>query len=267
MNPPGRPKGEFRSAQHEGTPVSLIGSPSNARLLAFDTSTERMAVAVLAPSGEHLADEPGGASASAGLLPCIQALLAGAGLAQSDLQAIAFGRGPGAFTGLRTSGAVAQGLAFGLGVPVLPIDSLLIVAEDARSQLAPAGEPFEVDVLMDARMAQIYAARCAWDGSRWSTPRPAELITQLALAETWRLRPPAHVAGSALAVFGELLPVPPGVRRAPVEHGRAAALLRLALRAWRAGEAVDAALALPLYVRDKVAQTSAERQLERERPA
>jgi len=251
--------------------MSMPGDSAGATLLAFDTSTERLAVAVLAPSGEHLADEPGGALASAGLLPCIRALLASAGLAQADsnadLQAIAFGRGPGAFTGLRTSCAVAQGLAFGLGVPVLPIDSLLIVAEDARGQVAPGGEPFEVDVLMDARMAQIYAARFAWDGGRWSTLRPAELITPLALAEAWRQRPPAHVAGSALAVFGEQLPQPPAVRQVPVEQGRAAALLRLALLAWRAGEAVDAALGLPLYVRDKVAQTSAERQAERESAA
>ena len=238
-----------------------------ANLLAFDTSTERLAVAVLAPSGEHLADEAGGASASAGLLPCIQALLASAGLAQADLQAIAFGRGPGAFTGLRTSGAVAQGLAFGLGVPVLPIDSLLIVAEDARGHAAPGGEPFEVDVLMDARMEQIYSARHVWDGERWMTLQPPALTTSPALAEAWRQRPPAHVAGSALAAFGERLPIPDGVRQLPVEQGRAAALLRLARLAWRAGEAVDASLALPLYVRDKVAQTSAERQTERERAA
>lgn len=245
----------------------MSGRSACANLLAFDTSTERLAVAVLAPSGEHLADEPGGALASAGLLPCIQGLLTSAGLAQADVQAIAFGRGPGAFTGLRTSGAVAQGLAFGLGVPVLQIDSLLIVAEDARVQAAPGSEPFEVDVLMDARMEQIYTARHAWDGERWVTLQQPALTTSPALAEAWRQRPPAHVAGSALVAFGERLPLPAGVRQWPVEQGRAAALLRLARLAWRAGDAVDAALALPLYVRDKVAQTSAERQSERERGA
>jgi tRNA threonylcarbamoyladenosine biosynthesis protein TsaB len=245
--------------------MNLNGTVHEATLLAFDTSTEHLAVALRAPSGDYLADEPGGALASAGLLPCIQALLAAAGLAQAKLQAIAFGRGPGAFTGLRTSCAVAQGLAFGLGVPVLPIDSLLIVAEDARAQAAPGDVPFEVDVLMDARMEQIYAARHAWDGERWSTLVPAALTTPTALAEAWLRRPPVHVAGSALAAFGERLLLPAGARQMPVEAGRAAALLRLARLAWRAGEAVDAALALPLYVRDKVAQTSAERQLERER--
>ena len=125
------------------------------RLIAFDTSTERMAVALQSAAGAALLDEAGGAAASATLLPRIARLLADAQLVHADLDFIAFGRGPGAFTGLRTACSVAQGLAFGAGRPVLPIDSLLVVAEDARVQAGAPG-PFDVGVAMDARMDEIY---------------------------------------------------------------------------------------------------------------
>src|SRR5512146_1143950 len=102
------------------------------RLLAFDTSTERMALAVC--HGERVVthEAAGGAQASATLIGAIRALLAEAGLDAATLDAVAFGRGPGAFTGLRTACAVAQGYAFGLGRPALPLDTLQVVAEDAR---------------------------------------------------------------------------------------------------------------------------------------
>src|ERR1700754_2194863 len=130
----------------------------NPTLLAFDTATEHMSIA-LAARGEVFAFEAaGGAQASATLIPAILALLAKAGVTLRELDAIAFGRGPGAFTGLRTACSVAQGLAFGAGKPVLPIDTLLAVAEDAR-----AGDPAaqRIWVAMDARMNEVYAAQYA----------------------------------------------------------------------------------------------------------
>jgi len=231
------------------------------RLLAFDTSTERLAVAVRSAAGDGLADEAGGALASAALLPRIRAMLADAGLRLSDLDAVAFGRGPGAFTGLRTSCAVAQGLGLGLGCPLLPLDSLLIVAEDAREQ-AGAGD-FDVGVAMDARMDEAYAGRYRWASGRWQTLLPPALYTLPALARQWH-EPPAWACGSALAAFGDRLGLPAGVRRVAGERDRAAALLRLAQLAFDDGQGVDAADALPLYLRDKVALTTQEREAVRE---
>ncbi|MBK1713557.1 tRNA (adenosine(37)-N6)-threonylcarbamoyltransferase complex dimerization subunit type 1 TsaB [Rubrivivax gelatinosus] len=248
MPHPSPPRGAAARASHE-----------TARLLAFDTSTERMAVALVAPHGAWTADEPGGALASAALLPCVHALLARAGMALADLDAIAFGRGPGAFTGLRTSCAVAQGLAFGLGCPVLPLGSLLIVAEDARIQRAPQDAAFEVDVAMDARMEEVYAGRYRWTEGRWQELAAPALYTLEAFA-AMAADGPGAVAGSALAAFGERLGLAPQRARVPTEHERAAALLRLAQAAHAAGEGVDAALALPLYLRDKVALTTRERE-------
>lgn len=231
-------------------------------LLAFDTSTELLALALAAGERRFTAVEPGGARASAALLPALRRLLAQAGLAFGDLDAIAFGQGPGAFTGLRTSCAVAQGLGYGLGLPLVPLDSLLVVAEDARVQCG-GGAGFEVAVAVDARMDEVYAGRYRVrpDGG-WQPLQAPALCTLAALAEAWQAPPPV-VAGSALAAFGERLAVPPAARRVDTEADRAGALLRLALAAFAAGAVVDPADALPLYLRDKVAQTTAEREAAR----
>ena len=225
-----------------------------ATLIAFDTSTERMTIA-LGRDGRVVAREgEGGARASASLLPTILAMLGEAGIAVAELDAIAFGRGPGAFTGLRTACSVAQGLAFGAGKRVLPIDSLLAVAEDARGDAAS----LRVWALIDARMEQIYAAEYEHDGTRWTT-RVAPFLTDCdALAARWRAEPPAAVAGNAIAVFGARLATGSATLFADATPS-AVALLRLAEPAWADGAAVEPALALPLYVRDKVADTEAER--------
>ncbi len=226
-----------------------------AALIAFDTATERLTIAVKGPGERVWSHEgEGGAKASAALLPAILGLLDEAGLGLADLDAIAFGRGPGAFTGLRTACSVAQGLAFGAGKPVLPIDSLLIVAEEARASAAA----FRVWSAIDARMAQIYAAEYEYADGRWRTATASLLTDCEALGRRWQEQPPDAIAGDALRVFGARLPTFAATLSPDARPG-AVALLALAERAWAAGAAVDAAEALPLYVRDKVAQTTLER--------
>jgi tRNA threonylcarbamoyladenosine biosynthesis protein TsaB len=227
-------------------------------LLAFDTATEQMSIALQIGDAVTVHESAGGAQASAALIPGILGLLADAGIGVRALDAIAFGRGPGAFTGLRTACAVAQGLALGAGVPVLPIDSLLAVAEDARAGAASQ----RVWVLMDARMDEIYAAHYAFDAGEWRTLVAPMLTTPALLEQAWHDAAPQIVAGSALAAFSDRLDSG-GAVRVPNALPRARALLALAEPRWRAGAAVDAALALPLYVRDKVAQTTAEREAAR----
>lgn len=224
-------------------------------LLAFDTATERMSVALAVRGEVRVHEAAGGAQASAALIPAILGLLADAGLRLAHVDAIAFGRGPGAFTGLRTACAVAQGLAIGAGKPVLPLDTLLAVAEDARAQ----SERLHVWVAMDARMDEIYAAHYAFEAGRWTTLVAPMLTTPETLAMRWQEAPPEVVAGSALDAFGERLLTGTAVRL-PQAMPRAHALVPLAQALWQAGNSVDPALALPLYVRDKVAQTTAERE-------
>jgi tRNA threonylcarbamoyladenosine biosynthesis protein TsaB len=230
-----------------------------ATLLAFDTATERLSVALCARGQVWSHDAAGGARASAELIPAILALLAQGGVALRELDAIVFGRGPGAFTGLRTACSVAQGLAFGAGKPVLPIDTLLAIAEDARAGRA---EPRRVWAAIDARMGEIYAAQYAFDGTQWSVLEAPMLTTPQRLDAIWRTQPPQCVAGNALVAFGAQLDTG-GAQRVPDAQPHAVAMLPLAGALWAQGGAVDAALALPLYLRDKVAQTTLEREAAR----
>ncbi len=264
--------------------VAVTGVPNGAPpVLVFDSSTEWLALAVNGPAGAFSLTVAGGAAASAGLLPQALRLVAHAGVTLTDLHAVGFGSGPGAFTGLRTACAVAQGLGLGLGLPLLPVDSLLLVAEDARLQsaerTASAGS-LEVAVVMDARMNEVYAGRYLWQGASpdqgkdadqvpgqpggqhagaWQTLQAPQLCTLPALLQAWGDRPLAVLAGSALNAFSDQLAPLQVNQHVPAERDRAAALLHLALRALAAGQGVDAAQALPLYVRDKVAQTTLER--------
>jgi tRNA threonylcarbamoyladenosine biosynthesis protein TsaB len=249
-------------------PSRLVFTPTlpalmDPTLLALDTSTETMALALVSPAGRWYHQSAGGALASAQLLPAVQALVAQAGLSLQQLDGVAFGAGPGAFTGLRTACSVAQGLAFGIDRPVLAIDSLLLVADDAQAQ-QPAGTEVELHwVAMDARMDEVYAAAYRRVAGRWHIQTAAALYTLPSLLSLWHEAPPRRVAGSALAAFGQRLPLADALDLRH-EKDRAAALGRLALAAWHDGRAVDPAQALPLYLRDKVALTTAERQAQRQ---
>lgn len=222
-------------------------------LLAFDTSTDTLSIAVQRGDATWEHSGPGGAQASATLLPAIRALLADTGLSFDALDAVVFGRGPGSFTGLRTACSVAQGLAFGArggaGVPVLPIDTLLALAEAARQ----AHGCTRVVAVLDARMDEVYTARFEFkDDGHWL----GEGDFGLCAPEAVQAPSGYTVAGNARAAYGErLAPEAPHVPALPT----AAALLRLAPARLAAGGAQPASEALPLYVRDKVAQTTAER--------
>ena len=239
------------------------------RLLAFDTSTDVMSIAVCRlQQGEkrlwqHTA--PGAAQASATLLPAILDLMQQAGLGFAELDAIAFGRGPGAFTGLRTACSVAQGLGFGAqglpggrSVPLLPVDTLLCMAEVARDTLS-AGAGFRVLSLLDARMDEVYNAAYEFDGTAW------HLHGSQQLQSPQRVQGPAGwdmqgvvLVGNVFDLHGARLAFDPVAQRLPVLP-QAAAMLRLAPALLAAGQAVAPEMAWPTYIRDKVAQTTQER--------
>jgi tRNA threonylcarbamoyladenosine biosynthesis protein TsaB len=254
------------------------------KLLAFDTSTDILSIAVR--HGDHVAEHrgAGGAQSSTTLIPLILRLLAEADLALGELDAIVFGRGPGSFTGLRTACAVAQGLGWGAGVPLLPVDTLHAVAEEARHRFGLN----RVVAVLDARMDQVYAARFAFDAPRGASDAPERPVgidagtsigadtgmdtdpgtstdrdTDAAQREPRLLAPEALVvpegwtlAGNAFAAYGDRL-----ARGVPRHEAlpTATALLRLAPALLAAGHGVAPAEARPLYVRDKVAQTTEER--------
>lgn len=218
------------------------------KLLAFDTSTDQLSIAI--QHGDRLWEYTGagGAQSSATLIPAIEQGMQALGLAYEQLDAIVFGRGPGSFTGLRTACAIAQGLGMGSGVPLLPLDTLLAVAEEGRLRHGCTA----LLAVLDARMHEVYhAAYCYADG-RWSETQA------LGLSAPEQLPLPAGlpVVGNAQAAYPELAPGAIHLTALPT----AAALLRLAPAAMQSGALVAAADALPRYIRDKVAQTTAERE-------
>lgn len=243
-------------------------------LLAFDTSADFCSVALLcadeafdagnasANANAWARHEQTGAVSSARLLPIIAGLFDEAGFTLADCDAIAFGAGPGSFTGLRTATGVAQGLAFGLNLPVVPVNTLLVCAESARRR-----DPSVTRVLaaLDARMDEVYWADFAWDAAvqEWRTLHPASLDAPEQIVGPEEPREPQEpftLAGNAAAVFGSRLVAAAQARvidAAALPH--ALPLAYAGLRALRAGRVVRADQAAPEYVRSKVAQTTAER--------
>ncbi len=231
------------------------------KLLALDTSTNTMSIAVQHGDAVFEQTGAGGAHASATLIPTIEALMAQAGLQYSQLDAIVFGRGPGSFTGLRTACSVVQGLAFGANVKVLPVDTLLALAHEAHLLAQTQGfNSTRILTALDARMGELYVNYYEFDSVLRSIyqgnllKKPQNLMEDLGVLPTvlvGNIRPSldAHLPVEALALpYIDCLPT-------------ARSLLGLAPNMMAAGDLVDAQGALPLYIRDKVALTTAEREV------
>ena len=243
-------------------------------ILAIDTSTEACsaALAVDALSDAmrvrylvRYEEAPRGHAEL--ILPMVDALLAEAGLTLKDLTVIAFGRGPGSFTGVRLAASVVQGLAFGAGIGVVPVSTLQAVAYRALALDAERGGPAATHVLVcnDARMEEVYTASYARgaliDGiavprllgseavqppDRVTVPAESNVVRWIgagrgfrAYASLARLR--AEAGGPLAAVDEILLP-------------RAEDILQLAIPEVQAGRVLPATAALPVYVRDEVAK-------------
>ena len=235
------------------------------KLLAFDTSTETMSVAVCRDAADgspriwqHSA--AGGAKASSTLIPAIMALLNEAGLRLNELDAIAFGAGPGSFTGLRTTCSVAQGLGFGANVPLLPVGTLLALAEQARQARSDPWARLRVVAALDARMDEIYVARYEFNDGEWARHGDFDLIRpeQLVLDPSWVL------AGNVAAAYGSRLVWSDGLAGEIVAAlPCAVAMLHLAPALIARGRALPADQALPCYIRDQVAKTTQQRAAEK----
>jgi tRNA threonylcarbamoyladenosine biosynthesis protein TsaB len=220
------------------------------RLLALDTSTEACSVALLHDESIELRFEILERGHAERLLPMVDELLAGAGLTLGELDGLAFGRGPGAFTGLRIAAGVVQGLALGASLPVAPVSSLAAVAAQV-----PAAFGETVLACNDARMGEVYW--CVY--RREADGTVCELATESVSAPgaVGVGAPEAnHAAGNALAAcpgLAERLSAG-GVR---LHHGlypRADAVARLGAALLAAGRGVPPEAALPVYVRDDVAR-------------
>jgi len=252
--------------------------------LAIETSTDMLSLAIASTQGDSSEvwthTSQGGAQSSQLVLPEIVRLMEGAQIGFSDLTAVVFGKGPGSFTGLRTACSVAQGLAFGAGVHVLPIDTLLAVAEHARYQSLQQQQqqkqhqkqhqqleqleqlPEQTQrffIAMDARMDQVYTAAYEWR-SEWQCVQAPSVQSpeDICVPTEWKDLDFTTV-GNAWDAFATRWPTTLSVKHMHATP-TAQALLRLAPIAFEQGLAVPPEQALPIYIRDKVAQTTQERE-------
>ena len=224
------------------------------KLLAFDTSTQWLSVACVAGDDCVSRAERAGQAHSERLLPLIDEVLAEANVALGELDAIAFGAGPGSFTGVRIACGVAQGLGLGADLPLVPVSTLEALAETAF-RLHGAQRVLSC---LDARMREVYVAGYRREGQRWVSEREAAVLHPADVAapvppSAWFGAGDGYTAYPDLAIRLGLAGCDPAI----VPDARWIA--ELARPRIVAGEAVNAAKALPLYVRHRVALTTAER--------
>jgi tRNA threonylcarbamoyladenosine biosynthesis protein TsaB len=218
------------------------------KFATFETSTEWCSVAVWVDGDAIGIEERAGNRHGELVLPMLDRLLASAGISIAQLDAVAFGAGPGSFTGLRIGCGVAQGLAFARGLPVAGISTFEAMAEESGAT--------RVVACLDARMREVYYSAIEKDGLRWRDVIPAQCVAPASApmpeGDGWT------GCGNGFSVYEDLFRNR-FARLMPEVHPSAIAVARLAASRFAAGEGVDAALAAPVYVRDKVALTVEER--------
>lgn len=243
----------------------------DAHILALETSSNLCELTLLSrtQAGISLVElsHEGSGDHAERLLPMAEQLLEQAGLDRQALSAIAFGQGPGGFTGLRVACGVAQGMAFALDLPVLPVSSLLAAAA--------CGTPLEGTayvVVQDARMQEVYAAVYSWTPEQSWAMLQSPVLLDARQVTNWIGRLQAEgLIGTDLRiqVLGDALEQFPDLRLAVQEQGwevgqtwraTGASVAHLALHDLDCGRGVSPDLAMPLYVREKVAYTILERE-------
>ncbi len=228
------------------------------KLLVLDTSTEFCSAALWLDGQIRARRTLAGQRHSSLLLPMVDALLQESAIGLRQLDGIAYGAGPGSFTGLRIACAVTQGLALGADLPVVGVSTLESIAEQAGAD--------RVLTVLDARMAEVYWAAYARIPMLAGTQAGWHAVVAPALALPESVDVPDGSgwvgAGNGFAALGEILRPRLAARLARIDDTLmpdAAAMAPLAAAAFARGEGLDAALAAPIYLRDKVALTVDER--------
>ncbi len=228
-------------------------------ILSIECATEAASVALLTATGVR-ERRNAGEKQSAFLLPAVEALLADCGMSRSGIDGIAVSRGPGAFTGVRFGLAVAQGLALGLDRPAVAVSTLAALALQAVEDSA-ATPGTSVLALIDARMNEVYGGAFAFAGGDRLAGLGEEFLSSpdsLDVPEGETLL----VAGSGLGAYRMRIAIALGTRRfvaAAESTPSAVAVARLAVHEFAAGRCAALESLRPVYLRDKVALTEAER--------
>ncbi len=218
------------------------------RLLAIDTTTEACSAALYISGNILEKYEVAPRKHAELILPMVDTLLTEAGTSLSELDALAFARGPGAFTGVRLSASVIQGLAYASDLPVIPISTLATLAQGVNSD---ADTVFSA---IDARMHEVYWGLFTTDTDNIATPISQEMVGRPEELEI-DIDTSCFGTGTGWASYAEILSAKVGanLHACNPEHlPRASDVLTLATKEFKAGKLVDAANALPVYLRNKV---------------
>ena len=221
------------------------------KLLAIETSAEACSVA-LHTNGETLEFfELAPRRHAELLLPAVQSLLNDAGVTLPSLDAVAFGRGPGSFTSLRIGIGVVQGLAWGAGLPVIPVSSLAAVAQQAAAVAASGAAT--ICVAMDARMQEVFTANFRRGDDGIVVASGEERVCSPGVVSALE-DGPFIAAGNGFERYGELRPLADEASEChPDIWPRAEWVCKLALRWLESNEPLPAGLAQPVYIRNDVA--------------
>ena len=223
------------------------------RLLAIETSAESCSVALAIDGALRERFEHAPMKHAELLLPMVSSLLAEAGIRASDLDAIAFGRGPGSFTSLRIGIGVVQGLAWGAEVGVGPVSSLAAVAQGVVERLEPE-RGTRVLVAMDARMQEVFHATFSAGDDGIVSLIGEERVSAASAVE---VEPPWLAAGNGFERFDELRELAKSaVCSLPDTWPRASVVLKLARDWLKDRQALAPGLAQPVYIRNDVAKKS-----------
>jgi tRNA threonylcarbamoyladenosine biosynthesis protein TsaB len=225
------------------------------RVLALDTATEACSVALFVDGQVHGIFEEVGRGHAEAILGMVDAVLSQAAVSMEMLDGIAASIGPGAFTGVRISVAVAQGLAFGAGLPVAPVSTLEALALQALRKGSA-----QALACLDARMGEVYWGCFAGDAARGLVGCGAPAVGAASSVRT-PFAGPFRGIGRGFAAYPELDALPGLVLEAQdrLALPDARDIARLGALRLQAGEGLDPAELSPLYLRDKVALTEAER--------
>lgn len=217
-------------------------------ILALDTATEACSVALLHEGKTYFLDELSPRTHTQRILPMIDELLQQATICLNDVDALVFGRGPGSFTGVRVGVGIAQGLAFGANLPVIPISNLTTMAEQAFVESGAT----DVVALIDARMDEVYFSQLHRTETGWQTLVEEQVCPpEAAIQQILTARKPI-VVGTGWAAYPAFEQAGLSVVKSAITLPSARFMLPIALRKWESKHTQSAANIEPVYLRNEV---------------
>lgn len=220
----------------------------NKTILALDTATEACSVALFHQGNVTFLDELSPRTHTQRILPMVDELLSQAGMSIRDVDVLAFGRGPGSFTGVRVGVGIAQGLALGAELPVVPVSNLLAMAENAYQQLGADN----VIALIDARMNEVYFAQFKRQNGQWQEIVAEQVCSPEKAIGQFQIEQDVWVVGTGWAAYAQFEQANLAVKISEITLPSAQYMLPFAIQAIEQDQLESALEIEPVYLRNEV---------------